>query len=70
MPPNVLQSVHCFHLEHNEQDSDYGLDLMVSHYTHYSWVKESNLEKVRHHFRLVAPEQSVFRMRPQTEFAF
>lgn len=42
---------HCFALDHNEDDPDFGLDLMVSHYSHYHWLKDSNKEVVRHHFR-------------------
>ena len=63
---------HCFHLRHNEDDLDFsfGLDLMVSYYTHYSWVKEYNRKKVDHHFRVMLPEQSVFRTQPQFEQQF
>ena len=46
---------HCFGLQHNENDTNPGLDLMVSYYTHYHWVKESNKEIVRNHFRYDVP---------------
>jgi len=50
---------HCFGLDHNEDDTDTGLDLMTSHYSHYRWVKESNKEIVRDRFRYPPPLQSV-----------
>ena len=46
---------HCFGLIHNEQDTDSGFDLMVSHYAHFDWVKESNKEIVLNHFRYPPP---------------
>lgn len=46
---------HCFRLVHNENDNDYGLDLMVSHYAHFNWVKDSNKSLVQHHFRTPMP---------------
>ena len=47
---------HCFGLKHNENDEDQVLDLMVSYYTHYRWVKESNKTIVQNHFRYPVPE--------------
>lgn len=46
---------HCFGLVHNENDADIGLDLMATHYAHYEWVKDSNLELVREHFEYPIP---------------
>ena len=50
---------HCFRLKHNEDDTDYGLDLMKTTYTHFDWVKPSNLAIVRHHFRTPIPLSAV-----------
>lgn len=46
---------HCFGLIHNELDSDSGLDMMVSHYAHYDWIKPSNRREVRNHFEHPVP---------------
>lgn len=46
---------HCFGLIHNEQDTDSGYDLMVSHYAHFDWVKESNKEIVQDFFSYPPP---------------
>ena len=46
---------HCFGLVHNEDDTDSGLDLMTSHYAHYDWVKDSNKDIVREHFKYPIP---------------
>lgn len=46
---------HCFGLVHNEDDTDYGLDLMKSEYAHYHWVKDSNKNVVRDHFKYPIP---------------
>ncbi len=49
---------HCFGLDHNEDDTDIGLDLMVSYYAHFDWVKESNKDLVLRYFRYPAPYDS------------
>lgn len=46
---------HCFTLAHNENDTDYGLDLMVSRYAHFNWVKDSNKSIVQNHFKTPTP---------------
>ena len=40
---------HCFFLDHHEDDTDTELDLMISHYAHYNWVKPSNKRIVEKH---------------------
>ena len=61
---------HCFKLAHNEDDSDNGLDLMVSHYAHFNWVKGSNKAIVREHFRLPIPLGTALRDTPLVELHY
>ena len=61
---------HCFRLAHNEDDSQYGLDLMFSLYTHFNWVKERNRSIVEYHFRLPIPLLISTNDRPQVELHY
>ena len=62
---------HCFGLDHNEQNLDGGLDLMLSRYAHYNWVKDSNKEIVQQHFRHPTPDNAVLTlMNPNVELAY
>ena len=61
---------HCFWLQHNEDDPDFGLDLMTSHYSHYGWVKESNKEIVQDHFEYPPPLDAAGTGRPQVELHY
>ena len=61
---------HCFGLKHNEDDTDNGLDLMISHYAHFDWVKDSNKAIVQTHFRHPPPAVSTRSALPALEFQF
>ena len=61
---------HCFGLDHNEENSDTGLDLMLSYYTHFNWVKDSNKEIVQQHFRYPTPETATLGVQPTVELVY
>ena len=61
---------HCFGLEHNEENADATLDLMLSYYTHFDWVKDSNQVIVQQHFRYPIPESAPPTVQPQFELHY
>ena len=61
---------HCFGLKHNEDDTDTGLDLMVSHYAHFDWVKESNKAIVQEHFEHPPPRSAALGAQPMMELHY
>ena len=61
---------HCFGLSHNEDDPDTGLDLMVSHYAHFDWVKEPNKDIVQEHFEHPPPLPAAIGAQPMMELLY
>ena len=49
---------HCFGLMHNDKDDDYEIDLMLSSAGYKTWLKPSNIAKIRHHFREDVPPEA------------
>ena len=65
--PIALELEDCLLLFHNEDDTNWGLDLMHSTAVSYDWLKDSNLEIVRHQFRVPGPEAKMNRATPRAE---